>query len=411
MAQKYSQDFLRKLELPQDDTALRWVAEQNSITVAKFARSGRFQKMQRTILQSLNDQTNIPWGEHYHDIVYNFWQDGSYSRGIWRRTHATSYLTAVPEWETVLDIDRLNAEEDDNWSYQGAELLYPDFTRALVFLSRGGDACEIREFDLIEKKFISDGFFLPESKSAVAWLDENHLLLSLDAGGDTLTTSGYPRCVSRWQRGSLPQDAVLIYAGETTDMTVYAWHDPTPGFEKTLVHCSRDFDHCRTYQITGQGNLESIDIPEDASCDFFNVWLLVRLTSAWQIAGKTYPPGALLAIDFAFFQQGQRTFTILFTPDEHTTLQGHSSTRDYLILNIVRDVVGSVEILKAENGMWRHVQRLTLPEFTTISASGIDTESNRYELVSHGFLQPCCLSDTVLMKISRLWPGIWCSAG
>ncbi|MEH4929764.1 hypothetical protein [Enterobacter cloacae] len=170
-------------------------------------------------------------------------------------------------------------------------------------------------------------------------------MLSLDAGGDTLTTSGYPRCVSRWQRGALPQDAVLIYAGETTDMAVYAWHDPTPGFEKTLVHCSRDFYHCCTYQLTGQGNLESIDIPEDASCDFFNVWLLVRLTSAWQIADKTYPPGALLTIDFASFQQGLRSFTILFTPDEHTTLQGHSSTRDYLILNLVRDVVGSVEIV------------------------------------------------------------------
>ncbi|EFD5343980.1 S9 family peptidase, partial [Escherichia coli] len=85
MKQKHLSDFLSKLELLQDDTALRWVAEQNNITMTKFARSGRFQDMQQTILRSLNDQENIPWGEHYHDMVYNFWQDDNHPRGIWRR--------------------------------------------------------------------------------------------------------------------------------------------------------------------------------------------------------------------------------------------------------------------------------------------------------------------------------------
>lgn len=392
MTQKYLQEFLSKLELPQDDAALSWVAQQNHDTVAKFARSKRFQKNQQTILQSLNDQGNIPWGDHYHDTVYNFWQDDNHPRGIWRRTHKTSYLTTDPVWETVLDIDYLNEEEGANWSYHGADLLYPDFTRALVFLSGGGDACEIREFDLIEKNFIRDGFFLPESKSSVAWIDRNHLLLSLDAGGDTLTTSGYPRCVTRWQRGTLPHDTALIYAGETTDMAVSAWHDPTPGFEKTLVQCQRDFYQSRTYQLTAQGKLVPIDVPGDASCGFFKAWLLVTLTTAWRIANKTYPAGALLATDFTSFQQGHRNFTVLFMPEKHTTLLGCSWTRDYLILNFIQDAVGCVEILQAENGLWSRVQMLTLPDFTMVSGSGINLESNRYQLVSYGFLQSCCLS-------------------
>ena len=392
MAKRHFQDLLSKLELPQDDAALRWVTEQNHRTMTKFARSGRFQQMQQAILASLNDQMNIPWGDHYHNIVYNFWQDDHHPRGIWRRTHEASYLTPEPEWETVLDIDHLNEDEDANWSFSGADLLYPDFSRALVFLSSGGDACEIREFDLLSKTFISDGFFIPESKSSVAWLDVNTLLLALDVGGDTLTTSGYPRCVRLWQRGTSPRDSALIYAGETTDMMVSAWHDHTPGFEKTLVHCRRDFYRSSTYQLTAQGRLESIDIPEDASCGFFNDWLLVTLTTTWQIADKTYPGGALLATEFIAFQQGQRNFTVLFTPDMQTTLQGYSSTRDYLLLNLSRDVVGSVSVLKTENGQWSRVQTLVLPDFTTISASGIDMESNRYQLVSYGFLQSCSLS-------------------
>ncbi|HID3974754.1 TPA: prolyl oligopeptidase family serine peptidase [Enterobacter cloacae] len=392
MMQSHFQDLLTKLERPQDDAALCWVAAQNNKTIAQFTQSGRFQQMQQLILTSLNDQANIPWGTHYHNTVYNFWQDDHHPRGIWRRTHETSYLSADPEWETVLDIDCLNKDEVANWSFSGADLLYPDFSRALVFLSGGGDACEIREFDLLSKTFISDGFFLPESKSSVAWLDVNTLLLALDAGGNTLTTSGYPRCVRRWTRGTSPQDAAIIYAGETTDLMVSSWHVHTPGFEKTLVHCGQDFYRSRTYQLTAQNRLEFIDIPEDASCDFFYEWLLVTLTSTWEIADKTYPAGALLATNFNDFQQGQRDFAVLFTPDSQTTLQGYSSTRDYLLLNLIRDVVGIVDVLKIENGQWTCVQKLALPDFTTISASGIDMESNRYRLVSYGFLQPCSLS-------------------
>lgn len=386
------QDLLSKLELPQDVAALHWVAEQNHRTINKFARGYRFQHMRQIVLESLNDQANIPWGEHYHDTVYNFWQDDNHPRGIWRRTHESSYLAAEPKWETVLDIDQLNEEEVSNWIWHGADLLYPNFTRALIFLSSGGDTCEIREFDLLSKTFIKDGFFLPESKSSVSWINENNLLLALDADGDTLTTSGYPRCVRRWRRSTPPQDAPLIYSGKITDMMVSAWYDYTPGSEKTLVHCDRDFHHRRTYQLTAQGALESIDIPEDASCGFFKAWLLVTLTTAWLIDDNTYPAGALLATDFIAFQQGRRNFTILFTPDTHTVLQGYSFTRDYILLNLTRDAVGTVEILKTENGLWSSVQTLASSNFTTVSASGIDIESNRYQLVSHGFLQPCSLS-------------------
>ncbi|MBT0723840.1 S9 family peptidase [Rosenbergiella sp. S61] len=392
MLPTHFQDLLSKLERPQDDTALHWVASQNHSTIERFAQSRRFQQTQEAILTSLNDKSNIPWGDLYHDTVYNFWQDDNHPRGIWRRTDEASYLTTTPQWETVLDIDRLNEDESANWSFGGADLLYPHFTRALVFLSSGGDACEIREFDLLSKTFIADGFFLPESKSEITWLDINTLLLALDAGGDSLTTSGYPRCIRRWQRGTSPRDAPLIYSGKTSDLTVSASHDHTPGFEKNLVHCSQDFYRSCTYLLTEHNKLEAIDIPDTASCGFFDNWLLITLTATWQIEDKIYPAGALLAIDFNTFQQGQRDFSTLFTPDIHTTLLSYSSTRDYLLLNVSRDVVGSVDILKIENGQWSRVQTLTLPDFTMITASGINVMSNRYQLISYGFLQSYSLS-------------------
>lgn len=386
------QNLLSRLELPQDDMALRWVSEQNDRTLATFARGARFQQRQQSILQVLNNRANIPWSDQYHGNLYNFWQDDDHPRGIWRRTHEASYLTAEPEWETVLDMDRLNQDENADWRFQGAELLYPDFTRALVSLSGGGDACEIREFDLISKSFVSNGFFLPESKSSTTWLDKDTLLLALDSGGDSLTLSGYPRCVRRWQRGTPPQDATLIYAGEMTDIAVSAWQDVTPGYEKTLLQCNRDLYHSRSYLLTAHNTLEVISIPEDASCGFFCDWLLITLSSDWHDGEHIWPSGALLATDFTAFQQGRRHFSALFMPDRETTCQGYSATRDYLLLNLTRDGVGVVDIFHVENGQWRRVQTLTLPDYTCVSAVGMDFNSNRYQLFSEGYLQPCRLS-------------------
>ncbi|WP_337014212.1 prolyl oligopeptidase family serine peptidase [Pantoea sp. AS142] len=392
MTHSAHQDFLLKLESPQNAAALKWVEKQNQRIRERFTGDEQFRQIQKTILLSLNDKSNIPWGEHYHDRVYNFWQDEYHPRGIWRRTPEADYLTEEPEWETVLDIDRLNEQEGIKWHFQRAKLLYPAFTRALIFLSQGGDACEIREFDLISKTFIQPGFFLAESKSAVDWLDEDTLLLALDAGGDTLTASGYPRCVSRWRRGTEPDESERLYRGQMSDMMVAAWHDHRPGFERTVIECCTDFYRSHTYLLTEAGTLEYIDIPDDASCGFFNEWLLVTLVSCWQIADQRYPAGALLAVRLADFQQGQRNFTLLFTPDEHTMLQDYSPTKNYLLLNLIRDVVNEVEIAGVHNGQWHRVKTVKLPDFTTLSAYALNNVSDRYLTISCGFLQPYSLS-------------------
>ncbi|EAC0470086.1 S9 family peptidase [Salmonella enterica subsp. enterica serovar Newport] len=388
MKKTCSQALMCKLEQPFDEVALKWVEEQNHRTMTRFARGKRFLQTKEIIQKSLNEPSDIPFGEHYCGYVYHFWQDDAHPRGIWQRTSETSYLTAEPEWETVLDIDHLNNEEGADWCFQGASLLYPDYVRALVFLSTGGDACEIREFDLIRKIFVPEGFFLPESKSSVCWLSKDSLLLALDVGGDSVTSSGYPRCVYRWERGTSPLEARLLFSGDTTDIAVSAWYVHTPGFEKTVVECRHDFYKCCMYLLNSHDEPVYIDIPEDASCDFFKEWMLITLTSEWTVDGITWSPGALLAINFADFQCGMRNFTLLFTPDERTSLLDYSMTRDYLLLNLCRNVVCEVEIFRESQGRWLLVDVLTRPDAICVSAVAVDENSNRYEAVSYGFLQP-----------------------
>jgi prolyl oligopeptidase PreP (S9A serine peptidase family) len=55
--------------------------------------------------------------------LYNFWQDSANPRGLWRRTSLQSYRTPTPEWEVLIDVDKLGEQEGVSWVYKGHTLL------------------------------------------------------------------------------------------------------------------------------------------------------------------------------------------------------------------------------------------------------------------------------------------------
>jgi len=90
-------------------------------------------------LKIISARDRIPAPELIGDAVYNFWQDADHVRGVWRRTTAESYATPDPQWETVLDLDKLAADEKANWVWHGANCPPPEYRRCLVTLSNGGE--------------------------------------------------------------------------------------------------------------------------------------------------------------------------------------------------------------------------------------------------------------------------------
>ena len=136
----------------------------------------------------------------------------------------------------LLDVDALGRVEGESWVWQGSQLLKPGYGRALVELSRGGaDASVVREFDLTALAFVDNGFALPEAKSIVGWIDADTVYVGTDVGEGSMTSSGYPRTVRKWRRGTPVEESEPVFEGDATDVFVYATHDPTPGFERDLV--------------------------------------------------------------------------------------------------------------------------------------------------------------------------------
>src|SRR5690349_8526053 len=103
------------------------------------------------------------------DKVLNFWQDEQHPRGLWRVSPLAAFASGQPQWRTLLDIDAMSAADKKKWVFKGAACLSPAYVDCMVSLSNGGgDAVEVREFDLDKGSFISGGFFVPTAKSNVA---------------------------------------------------------------------------------------------------------------------------------------------------------------------------------------------------------------------------------------------------
>ena len=331
------------------DQALAWVRERNALSQQVLQARPEYEPTRARLLEMLNSKERIPQVSRRADFLYNLWQDETHKRGLWRRTSLSEYRKAVPAWESVLDLDALAAAEGENWVWGGAVGLPPSHARCLVSLSRGGaDAAVVREFDTVAKAFVEGGFSLPEAKSEVDWIDIDTVYVGTDFGPGSLTSSGYPRILKRWSRGTPLAAATTVFEGDPTDMAVHASVDHTPGFERTLFIRAIDF-YQRQYFMLDGARQRPLDVPGDASITFWNCaggtadTLLIELRSALESAGQTYPAGTLLAVDAAAYLNGARHFEVLFAPTPTRSLAGFTTTRSHVVVNVLDNVASRLE--------------------------------------------------------------------
>ncbi|MEL4893298.1 prolyl oligopeptidase family serine peptidase [Xanthomonas protegens] len=374
--------------------ALDWVKAQNAKTEARLAETPAFKAREAGIREVLDSDAKIPAVQKIGPYYYNLWKDRAHERGLWRRTTLDEYRKPEPKWETVLDLDALNKAEGENWVWHGANCLRPEYRRCLIALSRGGaDADVTREFDLGSKQWIKDGFFRPEAKGGLSWIDADTVYLYTDFGPGSLTSSGYPRVVKQWKRGTPMSSATLVYEGKPDDMYIAAMHDDTPGYERDFVSRTLAFYNDEMYLRGADGRLTKIDVPNSANKGVHRQWLTLELRDPWMVGGTTYPAGALLVTRFDDFMAGKRDFQVLFTPTETASLASFAWTKSRLVLNVLDDVKSRLWVLTPGEGEWA---RAAFPvgdlAFGSTSVDAVDADENdQVWLTSTDFLTPTTL--------------------
>jgi len=376
------------------EQALNWVRKQNKIAQEDLAQSGDFKSIYTGILEVLNASDKIPEVQKIGDYYYNFWRDAQHERGIWRRTTLDEYRKSNPQWEIVLDLDELNKIENENWVWHGAHCLPPDYKFCLINLSRGGaDADVTREFDLENKQWVENGFYRPESKGGLQWVDQDHVFVYTDFGVGSMTFSGYPRVVKLWQRNTPITSATLVYEGQAEDMYIAAFHDFTKSYERDFVIRTLAFYNDEWYLRDNKGALHKLPAPNSAQKQVHRQWLSLELRQPWHIEEMTYEAGSLLVIELDRFMAGSRDFSVLFSPTETTSLASVTWTKSYVVLNILDDVKNRLQVFTYHDNTWVNQVFNGAPTFGTLHIHAVDAqESDAVWMSATDYLTPTTLS-------------------
>ena len=394
------------MEKVESERSLSWVKKQNSRTLTQLQKDPVYQDLFSKAEAIINIEERIPEGTIRNGEVYNFWQDADHVRGILRKTTWDSYQTPSPAWQTVLDIDQLAESEQKNWVYKGSECFTAHAAagnvsvHCMMSLSDGGkDAAVQREFNLTEKRWVKDGFSLPEAKSYVAWLSPDQLLVATDWGSDgsTLSESGYPTEVKLWKRGTPAAEATLLYRGESADLGAFpmalrlaegrylaaAWREenfwesalyvyPDPAKPGIRVPLPR--------QLTHGGE--------------FDGHFIFTTQQDWQPDGEKAPlftAGSVLALDLNAFLTADRDaeISLLYQPGPRQAVQATQVeiTRSAILVPVTDNVRGTlVKITRGEAG-WQS-RTLDFPANGRLGIAFADAAEDLALIQYEGFLTP-----------------------
>jgi len=390
-AAQSGEDPFQWLEEVQGEKALDWARQHNAKTTAVLEARPEYKPIYARTLEILDSKEKIPTPELLGETVYNFWRDDAHERGIWRRTSLASYRTAAPSWETVLDVDALAKADGKAWVFHGANCLPPAHARCMVRLSPGGsDASVEREFDTGTKQFVSGGFSLPEAKSRVAWRDQDTLWVGTDFGSGSLTTSGYPRIVKLWKRGTPLLSARTVFEGKSEDVAASGNSEIVSDGRYDLLTRTPAFYRHESFLLLGD-RLVKLDLPEDSQPRaFFRDRLLFSLRSDWTVGDKTYRAGSLLAGLVDDILRGSRRFDVLFEPGERVSLASVERTRDRVLLQTLDNVRSRITALSLDNGAWKRSEVPT-PGLGAASLTAMSDLTESFFFTYQDFATPASL--------------------
>ncbi len=354
--------------------ATAWADAESARTLAAFGGPS-FEADRNALLTIYDAPDKMPYITRRGGLIYNFWKDENNPHGIWRRTTFPSFQSDTPEWDTLIDVDALAAEEDEDWIWSGATVLHGTLDRVMVRLSRGGgDAVMLREFDLETRSFVqNDAFHLEEAKGGSIWLDRDTVLLQSSFGGPAFeTTSGYGRTVRLWKRGQSVLDAEILFEVPNDHMSAYAAFDTTADKERILFVDIIGFFDYAVHIGDRNGPEQRIDVPTNTLLYTHRDWIVVKPREDWTVDGAVHPADTLLGASLSALLHGEKQFTTIFKPEPRRTLDGFMFVNDHLILSVLDNLKPEIYRLSPSAGAWKTEKLDALPDVGIVSVGPLD---------------------------------------
>lgn len=307
-------DPFQWLEELKSVNSMSWVEAHNKTSFSQLTTDPSYQPTLQKIKNVLGMAGKLHRSFLKDDYAYQILQDATHIQGQLRRVKAQELGSAQPNWEIVLDLDQLSAQEKTTWLFQSMNCLPQKSDYCLMFLSADGrDNSEMREFNLVTKTFKVDGFRLPAARTDVAWVDENQLLVASTSVGE-VTDSGFSSEVRLWARGQDLKSAPVVYKAPKTSMAA------NPERFENVVGPTFVISHVLSFYKTEHflfdlktGLSHRLPFPEAKDLvGLFHGHYIMLLNENFQVAGQTYKKGSLIAL--AIHTSGAVHVNVLFSP-------------------------------------------------------------------------------------------------
>ena len=372
-----------------------WVEAENAKTAAALEGDPRFKQAYDDAFAVLSAKDRIPAPVFSGSRIDNFWQDANHKKGILRTTTLDSYQSADPQWRTLIDFDALSKAEGKSWVYNGLTCLPPDERLCLVALSDGGrDSVEMREFDMVDGKFVPGGFTLPEGRNFVSWIDRDHWLVSRDWGG-TMTPSNYPFVLKSMTRGEPLSAAREVYRATAKDTAVFPLivRDSAGTVQaEVAVRYVTAFEI--QFYMLGEGEPRQIELPAKANLiGSIGGRMLIQIDQPWSRAGKQFPANSILSFDLESWKRDPNAAaaSLVWSAGTKQSLDGAALTKDRLIVAYLDNVRGRAAVFTpAAGGGWTSAP-IDLPANATLGLSSADSTSDLAFVSVTDFLTPSSL--------------------
>ena len=388
-AQTNPPDPFRWLEAIDSARSMAWVQTQNARTAARLEGDPRYAAFHAEALAVLTAHDRIPTPEFRAGGVDNFWQDDAHVKGIWRHVALAGYRTATPPWETLLDLDQLSKAEGRNWIWKGATCLKPEERLCLVRLSDGGsDAVEIREFDTAARRFVDGGFRFPTGKQTLDWLDRDSLVVAREWTPGEVTKSGYPYVLKIVRRGGEPKAA---FRGLPSDVSVQPIGLYGEGGRTDAVVVRRSVTFFQNqFSLLGDKGPLRIGLPLKAEYqDYVAGHLVFALKEPW----RGFKAGALIAYDLADLKRDAAAAkpALIFQPGPRQAVQDARATKNRLVVDLLEDVRGAVDVYALADGRWSGRRLSAFPKDANITLVDASDTTDLVFAETEGFLDPTAL--------------------
>ncbi len=372
------------------EQSLEWVRAENTRTLSMLETDPRFAEIEARALGIYNATDKIAYAERSGDEMHDLWRDEVNVRGLWRKTSVEAYAAGNPIWETVLDFDELAKHDDRNWVYKGRDCLM-SAGRCMLRLSDGGtDSVELKEFDIVNRRFVEGGFEAPNAKQWVAWVDQDTLMIATDFGPESTNASGYPRQIRLWNRGTALSEAQLLFEGPASDAFEFPVISRREDGTHALVIQGPDF-FTQTLHLVGEDDsLRTLPLPQDVSFQgFMGEQLIALMRSDWAVGDVTAAAGSVVAVGLDDLINGTPGVSLqtVYTPDAVSSVESVTVAKNRIYLALLSNVTGKLIMASASDAGWA-LSAVALPENGTLSVRAADDSANDVFVSFESYLQP-----------------------